>query len=302
MLRALIILFLFTSQANSVSIFKNKQEDVINKDISIIASTPIMYGIIQELLMNINDPNISLNIVFDKDSHVHSQYLKPSTIDMLRNGDIVIYFSKNIEVGLYNLISKTSTKHYEINKTPQIRSLILKQYGKINNDHIWTSAKIMKSVISSVANILSNNIPRAANIIKENAKNANDKLDKISIKMKDKLANIDGIVLSSHDFMEYFAHDYNIGYRYLKSSSSFIKADAKKIMSNQKGQVKCILINHGDSTDILEKISSAKSIPIVQVDGEGTMIDISSMNGFEIYEYYLNSLSDGVRNCIQIGS
>lgn len=302
MFRVITFFILFASQANAVSIFKNKQEDVINKDISIIASTPIMYGIIQELLMNINDPNISLNIVFDKNAHVHSQYLKPSTIDMLRNGDIVIYFSKNIEIGLYNLISKTSRKYYEINKTPDIKSLILKQYGKINNDHIWTSTKIMKVVISSVANILSSNIPGASNIIKENAKIAYDKLDKISTKMKDKLTNINGIILSSHDFMEYFAHDYNIGYRYLKNSSSFAMADAKKIISHQNGQVKCILINHGDSTDILEKISSAKSIPIVQVDGEGTMIDISSLNGFEIYEYYLNSLSDGVKNCIQIGS
>ncbi|BGI50794.1 MAG: zinc ABC transporter substrate-binding protein ZnuA [Arsenophonus endosymbiont of Ceratovacuna japonica] len=298
----LLISFLFTSYANIVTSIR---------PLGFIASD-IAHGItnVQILLPNGISP--------------HNYILKPSDLKKIKNANLFIWVSSDLETFLTKPLTKLSNKHLiTLLEDPEIKLYLLKNnynstlinnkninkyYNKINypyyshykyNMHIWLSPDIVRIIANIIYNRLIILYPNYKKQLDINFHIFNNKLTQADKNITNMLFFIrKKQYFVFHDAYSYFENHYHLSSLGYFTINPIIQPGAKRLYQIKKiliqKKVICVFVEPQFKPAVIKTMIKNTNVQIGILDPLGSNIKLSKDN----YIKFLISLSNQFKNCL----
>ncbi len=188
----------------------------------------------------------------------------PDDVRRVAKADLVLFTGKGIEGYLSKLEEATGGSSKFVNVGQQIPSLTMNEEGeKIEDPHWWHSVANMKRAALIVADAFEKADPRNAVDYEKNACTYLASLDELDRWIRVKVAQLpygQRKLVTSHDALQYFAHDYGFTIYPIKGVTTNEEPSSlhvKELIGNIRNQgVKAVFFESIENPRALQQISS----------------------------------------------
>ena len=233
-----------------------------------------------DLAKNIGGSHVKVVPIIKAGIDPHEFEPTPLDVRKVADANLVLFTGKGIEGYLTKLEEATGGSSKFLDVGTSIPSLIMKEEGKVVEDpHWWHSVENMKRATRVIATAFSKADPANSGSYQKNAENYLASLDELQRWIRVQVAGLSHDqrkLVTSHDALQYFAHDYGFTILPVKGistneepSSQHVK-EIIEVIRNQK--VKAVFFESIENPQAVEQISKesgAKTGYTLYSDGLG---------------------------------
>jgi len=233
-----------------------------------------------DLAKNIGGSHVKVVPIIKAGIDPHEFEPTPLDVRKVADANLVLFTGKGIEGYLTKLEEATGGSSKFLDVGTSIPSLIMKEEGKVVEDpHWWHSVENMKRATRVIATAFSKADPANSGSYQKNAENYLASLDELQRWIRVQVAGLSHDqrkLVTSHDALQYFAHDYGFTILPVKGistneepSSQYVK-EIIEVIRNQK--VKAVFFESIENPQAVEQISKesgAKTGYTLYSDGLG---------------------------------
>jgi len=233
-----------------------------------------------DLAKNIGGSHVKVVPIIKAGIDPHEFEPTPLDVRKVADANLVLFTGKGIAGYLTKLEEATGGSSKFLDVGTSIPSLIMKEEGKVVEDpHWWHSVENMKRATRVIATAFSKADPANSGSYQKNAENYLASLDELQRWIRVQVAGLSHDqrkLVTSHDALQYFAHDYGFTILPVKGistneepSSQHVK-EIIEVIRNQK--VKAVFFESIENPQAVEQISKesgAKTGYTLYSDGLG---------------------------------
>lgn len=216
-----------------------------------------------DLARNIGGSHVSVEGIIKTGVDPHEFEPTPDDVRRVAKADLVLFTGKGIEGYLPKLEEATGGSSKFVNVGRQIPSLTMNEGGeKIEDPHWWHSVANMKRATRIVADTFEKADPQHADDYEKNAITYLASLDELDRWVRVKVAQLpygQRKLVTSHDALQYFAHDYGFTIYPIKGVTTNEEPSSlhvKELIGNIRNQgVKAVFFESIENPRALQQIS-----------------------------------------------
>ena len=216
-----------------------------------------------DLARNIGGSHVSVEGIIKTGVDPHEFDPTPDDVRRVAKADLVLFTGKGIEGYLPKLEEATGGSSKFVNVGRQIPSLTMNEGGeKIEDPHWWHSVANMKRATRIVADTFEKADPQHADDYEKNAITYLASLDELDRWVRVKVAQLpygQRKLVTSHDALQYFAHDYGFTIYPIKGVTTNEEPSSlhvKELIGNIRNQgVKAVFFESIENPRALQQIS-----------------------------------------------
>jgi len=256
-----------------------------------------------DLSKNIGGSHVKVDPIIKAGIDPHEFEPTPLDVRKVADANLVLFTGKGIEGYLTKLEDATGSSSKFLDVGTSIPSLTMKEEGKIVEDpHWWHSVENMKRATRVIATAFSQADPANSESYQNNAQNYLASLDELQRWIRVQVARLSHDqrkLVTSHDALQYFAHDYGFTIFPVKGistneepSSQHVK-EIIEVIRNQR--VKAVFFENIENPQAVEQISKesgAKTGYTLYSDGLGE----SEASTYEsMMKHNVSTIVDGLK-------
>ncbi len=209
-------------------------------------------------------------LIIDSHQSAHHQNFTPGQFVQLRQSDIIIRISPNMEISIQHAVSGLKQKHIiTLMDLPDLHLLPALKMNQICDStirgscdpHIWLNTGNLHKFINVISDVLAKIDPANATIYIKNASLLDDNLAKTAIQLeKDMKKYSNTRILALHNSWQYFAEEFNLsGYQYVKGGD-FNQLGARSVLKWKEkirnGEIDCILVGPENNKKSVQSLAN----------------------------------------------
>lgn len=268
----------------------------------VLTSIKPIQMITQEIMLGVGDPDVLLT----SNASPHDYALKPSDVKKIKDADLVIWYGKDLEPFLANVLEKQPST-IELSK---IDGLALREFSHDGDDHdghdhgnydphFWLGHQPTLQVAKYIANQLSKMDEENAKLYQANYHNFEQKYAAKKSEITDRLAPVKhhGYYVF-HDAYGYFEQDYELNHLGHFTVSPERKPGAKtliKIRNKLKAQeAKCVFSEPQYTPAVIQSVMRGSPAKLGVLDPVASDITVEAGSYFE----FIDQISQSFVKCL----
>lgn len=231
-----------------------------------------------------------ITVIAASNSCPHHFHPTPSSLKAVEDANLNIFIDESFDGFASKLMKNNSSR---VIKIGDFKSLNLIRDERGPNWHIWLDLINVRVILTELAKIFSLEFPKLKNSIEVNFNKSQLRITQLSEAKKQKLSEIENIVLLS-DSLEYFFENNPTNIKLFepehKSLNFLEKLD--NLLSHSTDH-KCLIISTDQNIQFYEKFK----LPIIQMESENWIIEQNLKN---LYFDKYQKITDQLQTCIYL--
>ena len=276
------------------------------------------HSILSALMEGVSEPKLLLQ----GNQSPHSYTIKPSSLEYIKNSDIIFWGGMSLEAYLANsldlfasrikVISFIEMEEILLLRVPNYKNNVKrkkflknKKYNKLGDNyfgvdpHLWLDPINVKNIVNATVDILSRIDFKNANKYFNNGENFKRTLDELDQELSIKLNSFSSIpFLVFHNAFQYFENRYNLNLVGAFTTNTSFGMSARRMREIQKTiknkKIPCVFMEQNMSQKLLSTAVAGTNARIGMLDPLGVKIN----KGPKLYSKLLRNLSDSIIECL----
>lgn len=198
---------------------------------TIVATT----SIVADIALNICSDFATVKSLMGPGVDPHLYKASHGDIELLTNGDVIIYNGLHLEGKMSEILEKLKTSKTVIAVSDGVDPSLIRAINvdaDVHDPHIWFDISMWSKGVEHVSEQLQLKFPKNKDVIKSRTKNYLHQMDSVHQACLEAVATLPvekRILITSHDAFEYFGRSYNFQVRGLQGISTLSESGLKDV-------------------------------------------------------------------------